>query len=216
MAEREHDTLQDFFKDVVLSLKRWESLHFDKTSWAAEWIGGESPESFLNSLIGDSDGVIKNTYFEFDLLEATSARLVGSFVECDNCGFIYEKQWEHCECEIYDDDGEEVKDAEHTFSETSTDALRDHLRETGVTSCTEEIIYAMENEGYDTYYEALGSRINVVKDRIDRFIDNLENAEDHDDIITYCLAACHLTHLHGNILEDYGSGFSGSNMHNVA
>lgn len=194
-------TVEDMIEHIRGALERWRGCHDDPETWADEWVCGE-PMYYYREL----DGHIGNGYFEFDWKGAAIRRMamnsLTEYCRCPKCSWLVSDYDQLCGC----DDEDEPWDNWERLHEDDVGDLAMYLEDVMVEPSEAEIMDALVLDGFPIYREALAPYIDGILDEIQEALDKIDYASDPGDRLAAAIAAAHISHVHGNILDDYGTG----------
>lgn len=181
------------------SLQYWLDIHTNPVAWANEWTECEDWKYLL-----ESQPILENNYFTFDLEAACSKQLAKEYIHdnevirCTSCNCLLFQGWDCEECDNPDYD---------SLSDDDLEELTEWLQDMGIDSdgIQESIIRdAMIYEGFQVYQDALESTIRSVVEEVQEALQRYDTLETNEDRLFWAMNASAILHINGNICTDYG------------
>ena len=186
-------TLEEYIQGVEDTIQYWLDLHTKAETWAQEWALDDPEYMFKQS------PVLKNHYFTFDWKEAAIKRHAhnhkNEYQICCRCGLIWDVYYD-CDCT----DNPKMKSV--TIKE-----LTGWLEEIEPVLSENDLMDALEKDGFKVYRDALKDLTKPVEDECKDVLKSIRKAKTHEDKLQAILWGTRVFHVHGNIMKDYGEQF---------
>jgi hypothetical protein len=193
------ESVDELVQATHATVKYWLDIHTDRDAWARNMTLDEGCKYAF-----EMNPTMSNNYWSWSwkdaALEIWCQNNNGLFRECAECHVMYEYGCKNC-CNR-DDDDDNVPSSE-ALQAWLSDNEDDEIIACMIDEYTLE--EALLTKGFVSFRDTMYTITCVIEDNCRTLLDRIENAETPDDQLVAVLAAFHLEHHTGNVLEDYGS-----------